>query len=285
MYALMPFPADELQMRRYAQHLSEKVKSIGTINNYVSAVKTFHQLVSEKPPNMKQYLVTRTLKGLKTVMARPVRQAAPITPKLLYKMYEFVNFKDQQQMVAWVAILYGFHMLLRKSNLVPDSVFDPSRQLSRGSLCLSHKALLVEIVWSKTLQFKERKLIIPVLPVADNRICAYYWTLVMINSIPAGPLDPALCYYRGQKISPLTYSQLTKWLKLWVESAGESPVAYSSHSMRRGGATFAYESDMPGRMIQVLGDWASLAYLSYIDQSLESRLDSMAAFAEAISKV
>lgn len=285
-FGLMPFPADAIQMRRYAQFLSESVKAIATVQNYMSAVRTYHYLVGANPPPRTSdcFMLNQTLRGLRLVMARPVRQAEPITPELLCQMHQFVNIKNQQQLVAWVAILLGFHMMLRKSNLVPEGQFQPGKQLARRSITVGEGLLLVDIEWSKTLQYKQKKLIIPLIALPENRICPYYWVVFMINAIPAEGSQPALCYRSRGTLVPLTYQQLTKWLKEWVARAGCDPTEFSSHSMRRGGANFAFESDIPGQTIQLLGDWASQAYLRYLELSVDTRIDSMVILARAVNE-
>lgn len=241
-------------------------------------------MLGVKPPPQagESFFLNQTLRGLRLRLAKPIRQAKPITPELLVKMHRFVNYTHQQQLVAWVAILLGFHMMLRKSNLVPETKFQPGKQLARKSITVGDQCLLIEIEWSKTIQYKQKKLVIPLIALADQRICPFYWVVFMINAIPARAEQPALVYKSKGNMVPLRYDQLTKWLKEWVSLAGEDPVEFSSHSMRRGGANFAFESDIPGKTIQLLGDWASEAYLRYIQMSVDTRVDSMVVLAKAV---
>ena len=60
---------------------------------------------------------------------------------------------------------------------------------------------------------------------------------------------------------------------------------FSLHSLCRGGATFAYESNLEGEMIKLLGGWASDCYKRYIDVSIDKRYDSMKSFVEALNKL
>lgn len=290
-YKLSPFPAGELHIRRYAQYLSMQVKSVDTVCNYLSTVRTLHKMLGlPQPPLIKDsFWLNRTIMGLKAVMARPIKQSAPVTPQLLIQMSQHVDIKDHQQLVAWVAMLFGFHLFLRKSNLVPDTekTFDPSKQLTRASICISECALMVDIIWSKTIQYKQKKLTVPIIPLSNNSICAYFWTMVMVQTIPAGPADPAFSYRKKKKgkLIPLTYDKLSHWLKQWIAESGKDSSLYSSHGLRRGGSTFAYESNIPAQTIQILGDWASQAFLRYIDLSLDTRIDSMVKLADAIQQL
>lgn len=49
-------------------------------------------------------------------------------------------------------------------------------------------------------------------------------------------------------------------------------MSYSSHSFRRGGATFAFASHAPPAFIKAQGDWQSEAYLVYLQLSKEDKL-------------
>ena len=55
-------------------------------------------------------------------MDHAIKQAEPITPQLLVHMSRVVNYKDKIEVIAWTAVLLGFYMFLRKSNLVPEAM-------------------------------------------------------------------------------------------------------------------------------------------------------------------
>ena len=46
---------------------------------------------------------------------------------------------------------------------------------------------------------------------------------------------------------------------------------FRGHSFRRGGATWAFRSGVPGELIQVYGDWASDAYKIYLEFSEDAK--------------
>ena len=54
---------------------------------------------------------------------------------------------------------------------------------------------------------------------------------------------------------------------------------------KEGGTTFAYQSNMEGEMIKLLGDWAGDTYKRYVDISMDKRYDSMKAFVEALNNL
>lgn len=50
---------------------------------------------------------------------------------------------------------------------------------------------------------------------------------------------------------------------------------FTSHSFRRGGASFAFRAGLPVDLIKILGDWHSDAILLYLTVPLSVRLESV----------
>ena len=180
-------------------------------------------------------------------------------------------------------------MFLQKSNLVPDTMdsFDKELQFCRSDVNLLglDKAMMVEIRWSKTIQYKQRILRLPVLPAKNKAICPVFWMHFMVSKIPVGPQDLVLSLVEGHNILALSANQLIYRFRKWLILIGQDPSIYTLHSLHRGGATFAYQSDIEGEMIKLLGDWASDTYKRYIDVSMDKRYESMKKFVEALNKM
>ena len=191
-------------------------------------------------------------------------------------------------MVAWVATLVGFTMFLWKSNLVPDTMvtFDPAKQFRRKNFNVTSPLTvkMAEITWAKNLQFKQKILRIPVLPVENKVICPVMWMHHMMQQVPGLPEDPAFTVWvYGQKMA-LSANQLVARIRSWLKLIKEDDSQYSLHSLRRGGTTFAYQCNIEAEMIKKLGNWASDAYKRYIDISMDDRYKSMKAFVEGLNK-
>ena len=69
-------------------------------------------------------------------------------------------------------------------------------------------------------------------------------------------------------------------LETCVAEAGLSPADYSWHSFRRGAAVFAFELGLADSAVQLLGDWSSSAFKSYLEFSFMRKVS----VAEAISE-
>ena len=125
------FPVDSLQARRYLQYLSYFHKTVDSSKGYVSGMRSLHEIFRFEPPEG-DYLYHLTVNGIRRDKAHVVKQAAPLTPEILVGMYGRVDFRCGVQVATWTALLIGFYLLLRKSNLVPDSAvgFDCTKQLA-----------------------------------------------------------------------------------------------------------------------------------------------------------
>ena len=94
----------------------------------------------------------------------------------------------------------------------------------------------------------------------------------MITLIPAENESPAFCILKGKLLVPVTYYLFQNVLRKLIKEIGEDPKQYSSHSFRRGGATWAFSSNIPSELIQLYGDWSSDAYKTYLKFSLKDKI-------------
>ena len=235
-YGLELFPADVLQKCRYLQYLSEFHKNVDSSKSYVRGMRSLHEIFGFEPPPSDNYMYQLTVSDIRRIKNHVVKQAQPITPEILADMAEHVDLFNEEQLVAWATILTGFHMFLRKSNLVPDSVvcFNPRKQLVRQNLVRMKDCYIAWVYWSKTIQFHEKCLDIPMLPNVDWRLCPVFWLDLYLANVPALPTEPAYSINKAGVDESLTYAQLTYWMREWVQALGLDKTLFSSHSICRG---------------------------------------------------
>ena len=172
-YKLREWPVSAHTLALYAQYLAHTFHSVKLVRNYLSGVCTLHILTKVVPPSLKDIEVCLILRGLNKLMPSPVKQAHPLTPEILLDIANFLNLAKLRDLVFWAILLVGFFGMLRKSNLIPDSKrgFDAKKQLSRGHVSFRGGAAILSIMWSKTLQFRNRVLEIPLLPIPHSPLC------------------------------------------------------------------------------------------------------------------
>ena len=196
--------------------------------------------------------------------------------------------QDPLDPLFWTAALVAFFTFFRKSNLFISSAtaFDPARNLTRNDVQILQSFALITVNWTKTNQNKERLLSIPIPCIPNSPLCPvsaleHYFLQIPVSLSQCLPL---FTFVHGNQLHPLTYSHFVKLLRRKLSSLGLQPELYSSHSFRRGGASFAFALHLPGELIQLQGDWKSDAYLHYLDKPLTQRLKVAFAFHNALSR-
>ena len=137
--------------------MSRSFKSVDSIKNYVSGIRTLHLIVGKPFPDLKEFCIHLIYRGIarqKRLKHIPKR-ALPITIDILLKIYNHIDLSDVKQATIWCLFLFPFFLMAIKSNLVPDSVhkFDSSKQLTREKIALNGDIVIVKFEWSKTIQF------------------------------------------------------------------------------------------------------------------------------------
>ena len=268
-FNVMPVSTETICL--YAQYLSNLLKSPQSVKNYVNGVRVLHALNDQPIAAFRSFELKLTCKGIARLKAHTPRQAAPMTLSILTSVSRVVG-ESKLDIVVWAAVLTAFFCMLRKSNLVPTTAqnFDPKKQLRRRDIILSRDCALVDIHWTKTIQFAERALTIPVLSIPGSPLCPVQAIKRMRRLVNSEPDHPAFSLGGSRA---LTYRECSLKLKQWLEQAGWDGSKFSMHSLRRGGATLAFQAKVPGELIKIQGDWASDSYQCYLAIPLEQRTD------------
>ena len=140
---------------------------------------------------------------------------------------------------------------------------------------------------SKTIQFRERSIHIPFPHVPGSPLCPVASLLHAISFTgSSAPSSHAFAYFdpSHRAIRCLTYRSFVTKLRDCLSSLGYPPLLYASHSFRRGGASFAFQSGIPVELIKMLGDWKSDSVLLYLTVPLSIRLHSANVMCKRILK-
>lgn len=275
-YKLQPFPVDVHTLCLYAQFLSRSFRSVQSVRNYLSAVKTLHSLLDVKYPDSNLLQLNLLLRGIARVKQHVPKKASPITPHILREMFNYVNLENEKDCVVWSLILLMFFLMARKSNLIPNSStsFDSSKQLTRRDIQLTDNMLIVTIKWSKTRHFGHFRQV-PILAIPDCCLCPVSAYRNMIDRVTAHLDDPAFCISikgKKSKLVPITYPQFQRRLRQLISYTGRDENSYSSHSLRRGGCTWAFKSKVNPELIQQHADWVSDCYKEYLSYDFHQKL-------------
>ena len=236
---LVELPADEWQLCCYAMYMADRVTAHGTVNNYVTGVRNLQQLAGYESPELLSPNLKLIMSGIKAYLAKPVKEAVPMNIDILKDIATLVDQNNQFQMAAYTAILTGFYLILRCSNLVPTSTstFNSFEQFSRWNAGIDKDGKLVIFIieWSKTIQHCKKELCVLVVLAPEGSICLVKTLCKYFTLVPAKQNDPRFCYRNKHGVlNALTYKQLNMQLKDWVEATGRDPQGYTTHCLRRG---------------------------------------------------
>ena len=273
-FKLSPLPASMNTVSLYAQFLSRSFKAVSSIKNYVNGVRILHLSLDVCFPTL-DFSFRLLLRGLGRLKPHEEKHALPVTHKLLRRIFSVLDLTDSCHRALWACYLVSFFLFARKSNVVPpsDKEFDARKHLTRGDIRRSDSGLVVLIKWSKTIQFGERHLLVPLLELPGSPLCPRYAFDFMADRIDSPPEGPAFTF-RDTKggVKSLTHNIMVNSFRQLLRRAGIDPVGYSGHSFRRGGASCAFQAGVPGELIQLHGDWRSDAYLKYLAVPMQHRL-------------
>ena len=285
-YGEIPFPATEWQLVRFARYLANGVTSYDTVKNYLSSVKRLHELGGYSFPSHPLNFLELELRSIRYDLAGPRRKAAPVDPTLLMKIHSRVDMNNDRHVVSYTALVVGFTLFLRKSNLVPDTAksFNPNEQLIWSDLWWYGPVMMIYIKWSKTLQYRQKDLDLPLVEAQNWEICSVYWLQLLKKRFSPSLKDPIFSYPAAGIMVPLTYRALAQQYRTWVSEIGKDPESYTLHGLRRGGANQALTIGICDQDIMLMGDWSSNAYMEYIDLTIERRLVNMVQFVDEMDK-
>ena len=284
-FKLFPLPLVVSNVTCFLQLYSESVSSVNTVSNVFSSLKTMSKVNGYIPSDILLFNIKLFLLGLRRTMGTSVNQKLPITPQLLSHLYACVDFSNSFHVCMLAAMLFLFLTLFRKSNVLPISTnaFDASKQVSRQSIVCHDHFLLVSVNWSKTIQFKQKTLYIPITSIHGSKLCPVRAYKLLLSMVPSPQHFPAFCYISGGKIVPLIYSVFVTQFRLWLRQIGLShDNLYCTHSFHRRGATWAFQSGVSPSLIKCQGDWSSDCYLQYIKLNVSDKFITTKKMADSI---
>lgn len=122
---------------------------------------------------------------------------------------------------------------------------------------------------SKTIQYRERIVKIPVVEAPNSALCPVRWLRIYLNIFRAAPSAPLFILPKTN--CALSYQFFSSKLKHVLVKCGIKG-KYSTHSLRRGSASYLSRLGLPLHDIKTYGDWKSLSFLLYLSSDVSSQL-------------
>ena len=93
--AYLPISTENLSL--YSQFLSICMKSVQTIKNYISGVKTMNVILGYSADHLNSFIINLGLKGIAREHPHCVRQAEQITPNILLEIFSVLEMSKSSR--------------------------------------------------------------------------------------------------------------------------------------------------------------------------------------------
>ena len=229
------------------------------------------------------------IKGTKRYLGMQATRKKAITPLMLHRMAFFFDLRIPLHAAMWALFLVAFFSFLRNSNLVVKNMCSVSsvKVLCCSYLILNENTAFLRILATKTIQFRQRSLNIPLPVIPGSVLCpvAALHTHLKLNQVPASAPLFSVRASDSESVQAITYPQFSRFLARSLQAIGADLSEFSPHSFRRGGATFAFDCGLPAELIKLQGDWRSDAYLVYLEMTDHQKRTAVNAMAHALQQI
>jgi hypothetical protein len=270
--ASVPYPATEESLMRYLAWLA--MRGVVSIDQQMSAIHSLHKLhglPTQAFASARIFLFKKALKrDLKQRgLIRPRRVRLPLLRAQLRKMRPALSiYTNPNHTRLWCAALVGLYGIMRAGELTisSDNVFNPHTHVTRKHAKVYPDHATIFLPASKTDRLGHgTKVTIPHIAEVDH--CPHCMLRFWLQLTNTEEPDAHLFSIKG---TPYAKTEFIKEMQQTLRSAGVPNVeAYTGHSLRLGGATFAKAAGLNDDQIQVLGRWSSVCYQRYIVYSTD----------------
>ena len=266
LYDVKTLPVDVEGICLYITHLTRTVSYV-TIVNYVTGVWKLHDYLGYTRPDPTSFIISSTLRGAKRLLGAASNPALPLSPTNIGDILKTLDLTAAKDLVFWCALLLSFRCVLRVSHITHSP-----HQLLVKDIRFFEGGMDVTIRSSKTVQFRERTNVVPVLTSPNSILCPVSVLKNYMRLLHRKPTSP---------LFPLTYNIYSSKLKAACGKIGLVG-HYSTHSVRRGAASYL-ATFLPLHDVKAYGDWRSWAVLLYLSDTYDSRKAKDRAVAERLA--
>ena len=268
-YNLQAIPASSATIGRYAAYLARD-KTYATVTQYLNIVRIIHVEFGLSNPLDNNWFVRTVFMGIKRGKGLRSTVTYPLLPCHLHIMKERLDLTTLEDQQLWAAILCAFFGLLRVSNVTD------THPILRKNIALTSEGFVLTITSSKTIQHANRSHPV-VLPYIENSaICPVAAMSAFLAATPSCPLEAPVFAIppplRVGPATPLTAAAFRRRLAALTAACPSLPRC-TTHSLRKGGATWLLSCGVPLSAIRIIGDWASDCVYHYLLPDARSRFN------------
>jgi site-specific recombinase XerD len=261
---------NDATVARYLQWMVEKKKSArSSLHLVVAAIKDKYKYTEENMTDTVLVKATLKIASTKTKKKKPKK---PLTVTMMKKIVdvwasqETHTFNQTRNVFLILLMMAAF---LRESEAVELALEDMKIENAEVD-GKERRILLVHVKKAKNDQEKNGHVVMLGESMNNSKLCVVKWyERYMMKRGKEKKNRHLFVTHEDEKMAKTTPSGI---LKKAVESIGENPNEYGSHSARIGGTTEASKSGIAVLLLKRHGNWRSDVVYDYIRQSLEDQL-------------
>ena len=232
------FPIQDQTLAYFVTWQSQFVKP-QTVKQYIFGVRAWQLWNGFTFTPLKERLqVFQALQGIKRYFGTPSKSVMEVTPEIMCKMAQLVDFNDPNSTTVWAAMCLCYYCTLRKDNVTvgKQDAFNPRLNLTNGDLAVDSNTLrgAITIKHSKTNQFFHKTHTIPLVGYG-GRVCVISALAKMIRATQGASraaAQPLFQVKSGSKFVPMSRTFFVESFKKLAKMAGYNPDDYAGHSFR-----------------------------------------------------
>jgi integrase len=274
-FSCTPIPASQHTIVAYATYLARRLVP-SSIPVYLNVIRLLHLEAGFNNPLTENWELGLVKRGISRTHGRPPLQKQPITIDMLHRMAAAIPTRSPADHAFFAATLIGFFGFFRKSTLLPaPGPLMAGKFIARNDIInLTLESFELVSRFSKVIQFGQRIHVVPFVRNPDVSLCPVRALLAHRGASPLGSNRPLFNYVRDGREISMTQTAYVSRLRALLKSIGYDTTLYSAHSLRRGGASYAFQVGLSHIQIKSRGDWSSNAFERYVHINSEAAMQA-----------
>ena len=229
--------------------------------NYVSGIKAVISLYGLPVGWMENKLISNYMRALFIHTPHVRKQRDVLSLQDIYNVSRALEGFDNPNQYR-VAFLLSFYAFLRISNLVPPTqgAFDISRQLTRSDISWCPQGAKVYLKWAKNMQRVDQNHTVVIPTMSNYWLCPVRALTALFAQEGHRPHDPVI----KKGAFTFTESHLRRRLALILKLLSLPHQSLTYHSLRRSGASMAFNNNVTMDGIRSQGAWSSDSVWEYL---------------------
>lgn len=189
-----PFPVSKPMYLLYLVFLSRSLSSYRSVVNYLGISTHINRSFGTSLAFLQDYDVYLAKRAVRRIMGDYVARKEPITVEILLQLFSKFDFHNHLHVCMRALFLVAFFSFLRISNLVPHKLSDIANpqacHLTPSNVTFTSQGALLRITHTKTIQFRERQLEIPLPCIPGSPLCPVTALKQYLASVQLPPRSP-----------------------------------------------------------------------------------------------